>query len=95
MADKALQSVKGIENYYSEMFRRLEQKFDNDRKIVDLIFTNYLRSLKTLVDGDDKWLVKTVEVVKRCYLEIKKMNLEAKMDSTNILGQVERVLLHT
>ena len=95
MADKALQSVKGIENYYSEMFRRLEQKFDNDRKIVDLIFTNDLRSLKTLVDGDDKWLVKTVEVVKRCYLEIKKMNLEAKMDSTNILGQVERVLLHT
>lgn len=85
-----MQSVKGLDNDYNEMFSKLEQKYDNHRKIFDLIISD-LRALKPLAEGDDKGLIKTVEVVERCYLDLKKMKLEAEMDSTNVLGLVERI----
>ena len=94
LAGEALQSVKGLESDYNEMLRRLEQKCGNHRKIVDLIISD-LRALKPLVEGNDKGLIKTVEVVERCYLDLRKMNLEAEMDSTNVLGLIERILPHT
>ena len=86
--------MKGLESDYNEMLRRLEEKFGNHRTIVDLIISD-LRALKLLVEGDDKALIKTVEVVERCYLDLRKINLEAEMDSTNVLGIIERVLPHT
>lgn len=75
------------------MFSRLEQKYGDHSKIVDLIISD-LRALKPLTEGDDKGLIKTVEVVERCYLDLKKIKLEAEMDSSNVLGLVEGVLPH-
>ncbi len=54
-----------------------------------------LRALKPLAESDDKGLIKTVEVVERCCIDMKKMKLEAEMDSTQVLGLAERVLPHT
>lgn len=45
---------------------------------MDLI-VNDLRALK-LVLGDDKGLIRTIEIAERCYLDLNKMNLEAEMN---------------
>ena len=73
---------------------RLIQKYGNQRKIVDLIISD-LHALKPVADGDDKGLIKMIDTVETCYLDLKKVKLQAEMSSTNVLGMVERVMLLT
>lgn len=89
LVGEVLQSIKGLEDDNNEMFKRLEQKFGNHRKNMDLIVDD-LRALKTPLEGDDKGLIRAIEIVEDCYLDLKR-NLEAEM-KTNVLGLVERVL---
>lgn len=91
LTGEALQAVRGLEDDYKGMFERLNQKYGNHRQLVDLIISD-LRALKPLVDGDDKGLIKMIDTVERCYLDLKKMKLEAEMNSTNVLSLIERVM---
>lgn len=91
LSGDALLSVRGLENDYDAMQERLEQKYGSPRKVVDLIVGD-LRALKPVSEGDDKGLIKMIETVERCFLDLKRMGLQAEMSSTNVLGLVERVM---
>ena len=91
LSGEALKCVLGIENYYQEMFKRLDDKFGNNRKIVDLVI-NDLRALKKVTEGDGKGFVKMVERVERCYLDLKKMNLTSEINTTNMVSHIEKIL---
>ncbi|XP_064083900.1 uncharacterized protein LOC135199676 [Macrobrachium nipponense] len=68
---EALQAVKGSEGNYDEMIQRLDDKFGNSRKIVDLV-VGELRSLKKIYDDDTKGFIKMVDQVEQCWLDLKK-----------------------
>lgn len=94
LSGDALQSVRGLENDYNAMQKRLDQKYGSPRKIVDLI-TGDLRALSPVSKGDGKGLIKMIETVKRCFLDLKRMNLQAEINFTNVWGLVERVMPST
>ncbi|XP_037793897.1 uncharacterized protein LOC119589350 [Penaeus monodon] len=50
LGGEALQTIKGSEGNYDEMFKRLDDKFGNPRKIVDLVISD-LKSLRKISDG--------------------------------------------
>ena len=91
LSGEALKCVLGVENDYHEMFKRLDEKFGNDRKIVDVV-VNDLKALKKITEGDNKGFVKMVERVERCYLDLKKMNLTSEISTTNMVSHIEKIL---
>ncbi|KAK4304813.1 hypothetical protein Pmani_023248 [Petrolisthes manimaculis] len=90
----ALKTVLGVEDDYEEMFKRLDEKFGNKRKIVDFVI-NDLKSLKKLSDCDGKGFIKMVERVERCWLDLKKMNLTSEMNTANTVSHIEKILPST
>lgn len=91
LSGEALHSVKGLENDYVAMRERLNQKYGNHRKVIDLIIGD-LRAMKQLSDGDDRGFLKMVKTVESCYLDLKRMSLKSEMNSTNIFSLVEKVM---
>lgn len=51
LSGKALQTVRGVEDNYKEMIQRLDDKFCNTRKVVDLVISDFT-ALKRINDGD-------------------------------------------
>ena len=91
LGGEALQAVKGSEGNYEEMFQRLDDKFGNSRKIVDLVISD-LKSLKKITDGDTKGFIKMVDQVEQCWLDLKKVNLSDELNTANVVSHIEKVL---
>lgn len=71
LSGEALMAVRGVENDYDEMFKRLDEKFGDNRKLVDAVISD-LKSLKPIKDGDNKGFVKMVEKIERCWLDMRR-----------------------
>ena len=91
LSGDALETVKGVENDYDLMVKRLDTKYGNSRRIVDDILED-LKTLKVVSDGDHKSFVNMVNKVERCWLDLKKMNLDKEMNSVHMVSHIERVL---
>lgn len=91
LGGEALQAVKGSEGSYDEMFKRLDDKFGNSRKIVDLVVSD-LKSLKKIADGDSKGFIKMVDQVEQCWLDLKKVNLDDELNTANVVSHIEKIL---
>lgn len=86
-----IKAVKGSEGDYDEMFQRLDDKFGNSRKIVDLVVSD-LKSLKKISDGDVKGFIKMVDQVEQCWLDLKRVSLSDELNTVNVVSHIERVL---
>lgn len=62
LSGQVLNCVTGCKNNYDEMLKRLDDRFDKSRKIVDLV-VNELKLLKKLSDSDSRGFIKMVETV--------------------------------
>ena len=91
LSGEALQAVKGSEGNYEEMFQRLDDKFGNSRKIVDLVISD-LKSLRKISDGDTKGFIKMVDQVEQCWLDLKNVNLSDELNTANVVSHIEKVL---
>ena len=91
VTDEALQAVKGLEGNYVKMFRCLDDKFDNARKIVDLVIRD-LKSLKRVSDGDSKGFIKMDDQVEQCWLDLKRVNLSSELNTAHVVCHIEKVL---
>ena len=75
LSSAALDAVQGVENDYDEMFNRLDEKFGDNCKLVDTVLCE-LKSIKPISEGNNKGFVTMVEKLERCWLDLKRMNLE-------------------
>ena len=91
LSGDALETVKGVENDYDLMVKRLDTKYGNSRRIVDDILED-LKTLKMVSEGDHKGFINMVNKVERCWLDLKKMNLGKEMNSVHMVSHIERVL---
>ncbi|XP_047499242.1 uncharacterized protein LOC125046242 [Penaeus chinensis] len=91
LGGEALQTVKGSEGNYNEMFKRLDDKFGNPRKIVDLVISD-LKSLRKISDGDTKGFIKMVDQVEQCWLDLKRVNLSDELNTANVVSHIEKIL---
>ncbi|CAC5377692.1 unnamed protein product [Mytilus coruscus] len=68
---EALTVVKGVDNDFEEMFRRLDMKYGRAEKLVDQIL-NELKRLKKVQEGDNIKFISVVETVEKCWLDLKR-----------------------
>ena len=91
LSGEALTSVKGVDNDYDEMFRRLDLKYGRPEKLTDAVLAE-LKRLKRIPDNDYRKFVSMVDVVERCWLDLKRLDLETEMNTTTMISQIERLL---
>ena len=91
LSGDALSTVKGVDNDYDEMFRRLDLKYGRPEKLTDAVLAE-LKKLKQIPDNDYKKVLSTVDIVERCWLDLKRLDLESEMNTTTMISQIERLL---
>ena len=62
LSGEALETIKGIEGDYLEMFQRLDAKYGEPRKLVDAIIFD-IQKLKPVPEGDSRKFINMVDVV--------------------------------
>ncbi|CAC5421180.1 unnamed protein product [Mytilus coruscus] len=83
LSGEALTVVNGVDNDFEEMFRRLDMKYGRAEKLIDHIL-NELKRLKKVQEGDNMKFISVVETVEKCWLDLKRMNLEAEMNTATM-----------
>ena len=91
LSGDALETVRGVENDYDLMIKRLDAKYGNSRRIVDNILED-LKTLKVVSEGDHRGFMNMVNKVERCWLDLKKMNLDKEMNSVHMVSHIEKIL---
>ena len=91
LTGKALDEVSGVNDDYEEMWKRLNLVFHDSEKLVDLILCE-IKLLTPLKEDDSIGLINLVNTVERCWLDLKKMNLEKEMNTSTMTSHVERLL---
>ena len=91
LSGEAEKHVRSVEENYDEMMERLYMKYGSNERQVDVILKD-LKGLKRVPDGDYKALHRMIETIENCWLDLKRMNLEAEMDTTSMLSTVEKLL---
>ncbi|XP_043233392.1 uncharacterized protein LOC122387342 [Amphibalanus amphitrite] len=94
LSGAALETVKGVEDDYEEMFRRLDLKYGETRKLVDSIILD-IKRLKPIPEGENKRFVSMVEVVERSWMELQRLGMSQEMDTTTMVTMVEKLLPRT
>ncbi|KAK3108518.1 hypothetical protein FSP39_009688 [Pinctada imbricata] len=91
LSGEALKTVQGVDYDFTEMMRRLDLKYGRPERIADSILCD-IRKLKLIPYGDNLCFINSVETVERCYLDLKRMNLEREMNSATMISEIEKIL---
>lgn len=88
---EALKTVQGVDNDYEEMWKRLELKYSRPEWLTDSIVSD-IRQLKIFPDGDHLCFKNSVEVIERCYLNLKRVNMDREMNATTMISEFKKIL---
>ena len=91
LSGNALETVKGVDNDYEEMFRRLDLKYGRPEKLVDVVISD-LQGIGRVDDDNPKAFIEMVDKVEKCWLDLKKMGMESEMDNATMTSRVEKLL---
>lgn len=62
LSGEPLEIVKGVDNNFEEMFKRLDLKYARPEKLADTVLTG-IKALKIVPEGDSKKFIEMVETV--------------------------------
>ena len=91
LSGEALRVVKGVDNDFEEMFRRLDLKYGRPEKQADNILSK-LKGPKNIQEGDPMKFISMVETVETCWLDLKRMKLDSEMNTATMISQIENLL---
>ena len=91
LSGDALRTVKGVDDDFTEMFHRLDIKYGRPEKQADAVL-NEIKKLKPITEGDDRAFIDTVDIIENCYLDLKKIKLEAEMNTATMVSEIEKLL---
>jgi hypothetical protein len=49
---------------------------------------NEIKKLKSITEGDDRAFIDTVDIIENCYLDLKKIKLEAEMNTATMVSEI-------
>lgn len=91
LMSKALKTVHGVDNDNEEMWKRLEMKYGIPERFTDSILLD-IRKLRIIPDGDHLCFINSVEVIERCYLDLKRVNMDREINTTTLISEIEKIL---
>ena len=87
LSGEALRVVKGVDNDFEEMFRRLDLKYGWPEKQAYNILSK-LKGPKNIQEGDPMKFISMVETVETCWLDLKRMKLDSEMNTATMISQI-------
>ena len=72
LKDDALRLIQGVDSNFEEMIKRLDTKYGRPEKITDSIL-NDIKRLKRINEGETTKFITMVDIVERCWLDLKQM----------------------
>ena len=87
----ALAQVKTVDDNIDEMWKRLDEKFGNPKKITDTII-NDIKRLEIIKEGESEKFVAFVDLSEDSYRDLKRLKLEKEITTTSSVGIIESKL---
>ena len=74
---------------FVEVWKRLDEKYGDERKLVDIIFAN-VKNFKQIKDNENKRLIQFIDVLEKVNLEMKILGGGSELQNTTIVKIIER-----
>ncbi|MPC53227.1 hypothetical protein E2C01_047116 [Portunus trituberculatus] len=91
LSGDALSLVHRVEDDFDEMFRRLDQRYADPVTLTDCV-TDQLKRFKPIPEGNTARFVETVEIIEKCWTDMKKNKLEDQMSTVMVISLIEKIL---
>ena len=91
LSGEALDVVQGVNDSFNAMMKRLDDRYGNPLKLVEAVLSD-IKDLKSVPERSSKRFTEMVDVVERAFLDLKKLNLCAEMNTVTMVSHVEKLL---
>ncbi|XP_056001715.1 uncharacterized protein LOC130048707 [Ostrea edulis] len=91
LSGEPLEIIKGVDNNFEEMLKRLDLKYGRPEKLTYTVLTD-IKALETVPEGDSMKFIEMVETVEGCWLILKRMGLEREMNTATMICEIEKLL---
>lgn len=72
------------------MWKRFEMKYGRFERFIDFIFLDIWK-FRIIFDGDYLCFINSVEVIERCYLDLKCVNMDREMNIIIMISEIEKI----
>ena len=83
--------MKSIDDDYKAMWKRLDEKYGDPTKVVDVIM-NAIQNTRNIRDGEKNRLIELINVVEDGYRDLKRLGLEKEITTTSSVSVIEKKL---
>lgn len=86
-----LESVKTVDHSIIEMWKRLDDKYGEPSKVIDVIM-NDIKTMQSVKENENNKFIKLVETVECAYRDLERLNLEREISNTSTVSLIEEKL---
>ena len=83
--------VKSIDDDLEAMWKRLDEKYGDPTKVVDVIM-NAIQNTRNIRDGENNRLIELINIVEDGYQDLKRLGLEQEITTTSSVSVIEKKL---
>ena len=83
--------VKSIDDDLKALWKRLDEKWGDSRKVVDAII-NTTQNMRNIRDGENNRLIKLINVIEDGYQDLKRLGLGKEITTTSSVSVIEQKL---
>ena len=83
--------VKSVDDDIDEMWQRLDEKYGDPAKVVDVIIDE-IKRFRMLREGEDKRFIEFVTLIEDGYRDLKRLGLETEITTTSSVSVIEKAL---
>ena len=91
LSREAREVVQGADDSFEDMMKRLNDRYGNSSKLVETVLSD-IKDLKPVPEGSSKGFIEMVDIVEWAYLDFKKLNLSAEMNTVTMDSHIEKIL---
>ena len=91
LSGEALETVRGVEDDFEEMVKRLDQRYGDPTKLADRII-NEIKGIDKIPEGNNRKLIYAINTIEQCWLDMKRFNLEHELSTVSVISLIEKIL---
>ena len=91
LSKEAASTVKSIDDDLGAMWKRLDEKYGDPAKVVDVIM-NGIQNTRNIKDGENRRLIEFINIIEDGYRDLKRLGLEKEITTTSSVSIIEKKL---
>ena len=86
-----LEVVKNVDHSITEMWKRLDDKYAEPSKIIDVIM-NDIKSMPSIRENDNPKFIQLVDIVERAFRDLERLQLDREVSNASTVSLIEEKL---